>query len=128
MGRDFTATVFYGFFVESEEAKTIEQKYSSEGEEDGWFMLLEMLEKEKNPVEVFVAADGVEDGGVRDYRLALAVRKSLRRMYVNENNEIHKVKDLTVSNGEWDGVLKKFCSGQGITFAAPEWWLCTEGE
>jgi hypothetical protein len=128
MGRDFLVKVFYGFFVDGKEAAAIQKKYNNEGEEDGWFMFLEEVEQQKGPVEVCVLAEGVEDNGVRDYRLALASRESSKRMYVNEDNEIHKIKDLTSTKTEWIGVLKRFCSEHGITFFDPEWWLCTEGE
>ena len=126
MGRDFMVKVFYGFFVNDDDANTIKERYNNdeEEEEDGWFMLLEKLEKEGHPVEVEVIADD----NVKDHRLALAARESSKRMYVNENNEIHKITDLTVKNKGWNAILEIFCSEIGITFHDPEWWLCTEGE
>ena len=128
MGRDFVVKVFYGFFVDEKEAVAIQTKYNNEGEEDGWFMFLEEVEQQKDPVEVCVLAEGVDDDGVRDYRLALAARASSKRMYVNEDNEIHKISDLTLEGMLWSNILKMFCAEHGITFHDPEWWLCTEGQ
>jgi hypothetical protein len=127
--RDFIARVFYGFFVDDKEAKKIGKKYSSAGEEDGWLNFHEMLEQKNDPVDAAMIADGIDNNGdVKAYRLALVIRASDRWMYVNMNNEIHKIKDLTATKKEWDDILKKFCLEHGITFAKPEWWLCTEGE
>lgn len=128
MGRDFVVKVYFGFFVDEKEAAAIEKKYNNEGEEDGWFMFLEEVEQQKGPVEVVVIAEGVDREGPKDHRLAFAIRESSKRMYVNEDNEIHKVKDLTATKPEWTGVLRQFCSERGVTFSKPEWWLCTEGE
>lgn len=125
MGRDFMVDLFYGFFLNDADTKRFDLF------DDGFFHFMESLDEEEHEVRAILVAEGVnEEGDVDNYREAIACRESCTTMYVNHNNEVHRVSDLTANKmkREWNAVLERFCKERGFQFQKPDWWLTTEGQ
>ncbi len=130
MGRDFITTVFYGYFLSKEDSEILSKKFESdEGEEPGFYAFSEKLDQDDSEIEAFSVENGIGDDV--EYRYAIAIRKSVKRMYLNEMNEYHRVSDLTKEpfDEDWDFILNDVPFKHGLS--QPEdidWWISMEGQ